>query len=182
MTVRSIILQQPLDVIEFDLRTLRIGEAAAQFFQNPAHPLHIDFAGNLHRQVITELAPVQRPSQRIALVAAALLPSGAIAGAIALAVAIALLHRFGETLGALAQRIQRLALRIHGAIGIALAELAAGVAHRVVGLAEAVLAVTGLRIAVLTLLALLALLPLLPLLAALALPHAAFGKLFLQFL
>jgi hypothetical protein len=42
-----IILQQPLDVIEFDLRALRIGKAAAQFFQNPAHPLHIDLAGIL---------------------------------------------------------------------------------------------------------------------------------------
>ena len=36
----SIILQQPLDVIEFDLRAGRIGETAAQFFEDPAHPLH----------------------------------------------------------------------------------------------------------------------------------------------
>jgi hypothetical protein len=43
-----IILQQPLEVIEFNLRALRIGKTAAEFFQNPAHPLHIDFAGNLH--------------------------------------------------------------------------------------------------------------------------------------
>ncbi len=60
MTVRVdvlIILQQPLDVIEFDLRTLRIGEPAAQFFQNPANPLHIDFAGNLDRQVVAEIFP-----------------------------------------------------------------------------------------------------------------------------
>src|ERR1700722_13889393 len=172
-----IILEQPLDVIELDLRALRIAKAAAQFFQNPARPLHIDFTGNLHRQVVTEFAPMQRPSQRIALVAAALLSPGAIAGAVALAVPIALLHRFGETLGALAQRIQCLALRIHGTVRIALAELATGVTHRIVGLA-----VAGLWIAVLTLLALLALLALLPLLAALALPHAALGKLFLQFL
>src|ERR1700721_2662442 len=177
-----IILQQPLEVIEFDLRALRIAKAAAQFLQNPARPLHIDFTGNLHRQVVTEFAPMQRPSQRIVLIAAALLPPGAIAGAVALAVPIALLHRFGETLGALAQRIQCLALRIHGTVRIALAELATGVTHRIVGLAETILAVAGLWIAVLTLLALLALLALLPLLAALALPHAALGKLFLQFL
>jgi len=44
--VRLIILQQPLEIIELDLRTLRIGEAAAQFFQDPAHPLHVDFARN----------------------------------------------------------------------------------------------------------------------------------------
>src|ERR1700694_4692631 len=98
-----IILQQPLDVIELDLRTLRIGEAAAEFFQNPAHPLHIDFAGNLHRQIVAEFAPVQRPSERVALIPAALLPARPIARAVALSVAIALLHRFSEALGALAQ-------------------------------------------------------------------------------
>src|ERR1700692_4744490 len=166
------ILQQPLDVIEFDLRALGIGEAAAELFENPAHPLHIDLPGNLARQTAAEFTPVQRASKRIALVAAALLAAGAVAGAVALAFAIALLHRFSEALGALAHRIQRLALRIHGAIGVAFAELATGVAHRVVGFAEAVLAVTLLRIAVL---ALLTLLTLLTLLAALALPHAAPG-------
>ena len=67
-------------------------------------------------------------------------------------------------------------MRIHRAVGVALAELAAGIAHRAVGLAEAVLAVALLRIAVLALLALLALL------AALALSHAALGEFLLQFL
>jgi hypothetical protein len=57
-----IILQQPLDIVELDLRTLGIGEAAAKLLQNPAYPLYIDFAGNLHRQVIAEFAPVQGPS------------------------------------------------------------------------------------------------------------------------
>src|ERR1700679_1694952 len=97
-----IILQQALEVVEFDLRALRIGEAAAEFFENPAHPLDVDFAGNLHRQIVAIFAPVQRPSERIALVAAALLAAGAIAGTIALPVAIALLHRVGKALGALA--------------------------------------------------------------------------------
>src|ERR1700704_5922923 len=85
-----IILQQPLEIIEFDLRALRISEAAAQFFENPAHPLHVDFAGDFHRQIVAEFAPVQRASERIALVAAALLPACAIAGAVALTLAIAL--------------------------------------------------------------------------------------------
>src|SRR6266567_6709741 len=98
-----IILQQPLDVIEFDLRALRIGEAAAKFFQNPAHPLHIDFAGNLHRQIVAEFASMQRPPERIVTIAAALLPASAITRAIALSLAIALLHPFSEVLGALAQ-------------------------------------------------------------------------------
>src|SRR5258708_9520113 len=171
-----IVLQQPLDVIEFDRRTLGIGKAAEEFFQNPADPLHIDFAGNLHRQVVAEFAPVQRPPQRIALVAAALLPPCAIARAVALSLALTLLHCFGEALGALAQRFQRAALRIHGAVGVALPQPAAGVAHRGIGFAEAVLAV-----ALVALLALLALLAAATLLATLALSHAALGKLLLQF-
>src|SRR4029077_19042226 len=86
--------------------------------------------------------------------------------------------------GPFAARVQRPALRVHRAIGIALAEPAAGVAHRRIGLIEAVLAVT--LVALLTLLALLALLTrllsALAFLAALALSHAALGEFFLQFL
>jgi hypothetical protein len=70
---RLIILQQPLDVIEFDLRALRIGQPAAQLFQNAANPLHVDFAGNLDRQIVAEFAPAQRPPQGIVGIAAALL-------------------------------------------------------------------------------------------------------------
>src|SRR5260370_3344850 len=133
-----IILQQPLDVIEFDLRALRIGETAAEFFQNAANPLHVDFAGDLHRVIVTVFVSAQRPSERIGAIGTALLPADAIAGTVALSL-IALLHRLREALGALAQRIQRAALRIHSAIGIALAELAAGIPHRAIGFAEAVL-------------------------------------------
>src|ERR1700732_761609 len=182
MTAELRIPQQPLDVIEFDLRALGIGEAAAEFFQDPAYPLHIDFTGNLHRQIIAEFTPVQRTSQRIALIAAALLTACAGAGAVALAFAIALLHRFSEALGALAQGFQCLPLRINGAVGVTLAELAAGIAHRAIGLTETILAIARIAVlALLALLAFLALLTLLPLLAALALPHAALGKLVLQF-
>src|SRR6266704_3366778 len=85
-------------------------------------------------------AAAQRPPQRIGLVAATLLPADTAARAV-LAVAIALLHRLGEALRTLAQRFQRLALRIHRGIGIALAEPAAGVAHRAVGLAKTILTV-----------------------------------------
>src|SRR5450631_738810 len=175
---RLIILQQPLDVIELDLGTLRIGEAPAQFFQNPAHPLDIDLAGDLHRQIVTEFAPVQRPAERIVAVGAALLPARAIARAVALTIAVTLLHRLRQTLGALAQRFQRPALRIHGAIGVAFPEPAAGIVHRRIGFAETVLAVA--LVALLAFLALLTLLAALPLLTALALPHAALGQLFLQ--
>src|SRR4051812_41361460 len=180
----SVILQQPLDVIEFDLRAQWVAEAAAQFLENPAYPLHVDLAGNLHRQIVAEFAAAQWPAQRIAVAAAALLPAGAIAGAIVLPVAVARLHLLREVLGALAQRVQRLALRIHCAIGIAFAEPAVGIAHRGVGIAKTV--VTVAVVALLTLVALLSVLPLLALLALLALlpllPHAALGQFLLQFL
>src|SRR3954451_4800090 len=91
-TAASIILQQPLDVIEFDLRAQRIAETAAQLFQNPAHPLHVDFAGNLHRQIVAELSAAQRPAKLLPAAAAAVLPAGAMAGAIVLPVAVARLH------------------------------------------------------------------------------------------
>ena len=71
---------------------------------------------------------------------------------------------------------------VHRAVGIALAEPAAGIAHRAIGLLQPVLAVA--LVAALTLLALplFAALALLALLAALARPHAALGEFFLQFL
>ena len=67
---RSIILQQPLDVIEFDLRAGRVGETAAQFFQDPAHPLHVDLAGDFHRIVVVELVVTHRPASGSLLLAA----------------------------------------------------------------------------------------------------------------
>ena len=47
-----------------------------------------------------------------------------------------LLHRLRQTLRALAQRVERAALRVDGAVGIALAEFAFGFAHGVAGAAE----------------------------------------------
>src|ERR1700733_3647798 len=173
----SIILQQPLDVIEFDLGPLRVTQPPAKLFENPAHPLYIDLTGNLHRQIVAEILPMHRASQGIALGAVARLTAGAgTAGAVALAVAVLLLHGLGEALRSLAQGIQCLALRIDGAIGVALAELAAGIAHGAIGRAEAIL-VIALAVAVLTWL-----LALLTLLTALARSHAALGQFFLQLL
>src|SRR5262249_38293567 len=97
-------------------------------------------------------------------------------------VAVTLLHRLGEALGALAQRVQRPALRIDGAVGIAFAEPAGGVAHRRIGLVEAVLAIALLAALTLLALALLSLLAALALLAALSRSHAALGEFFLQLL
>src|SRR3954470_8726137 len=163
-TRRSIILQQPLDVVEFELRALGVAEAAAQFFEDAAHPLHVDLAGDLHREIVAEFAAVQGPAQGIAVAAAALLAAGTVARTVVLAVAVAGLHLLRQVLRALAQGLQRLALRVHRAIGISFAEPAVGVAHCIVGIAEIVLAV-----AIVALLALVAVLALLTLLALLAL-------------
>ncbi|HXD03134.1 MAG TPA: hypothetical protein VN627_07480, partial [Novosphingobium sp.] len=70
-------------------------------------------------------------------------------------------------------------MRVHRTVGIALAEPAAGIAHRGIGLIEPVLAVAGIAaltwLALALLHALLAALALLPLLTALTRPHAALG-------
>ena len=121
---------------------------------------------------------MQRPSQGVALGAIARLTAGAGAtGAVALAFAVALLHGIGQVLRPLAQGIERLSLRIDRTVGIAFAELAAGIAHRVIGGAKPILVVAGLRVAVLTWL-----LALLTVLTALVWSHAALGQIFLQFL
>jgi len=83
----SIILQQPLDVIELDLRAGRVGEAAAQFFEDATDPLYVDLAGDFHRVIVVELIVAKRPSNRIVAVGASLLPALGIAGAIARLVA-----------------------------------------------------------------------------------------------
>src|ERR1700761_305501 len=87
----SIVLQQPLDVVEFDLRAKAFAEAAAQLLENAAHALDVHLAGDFHRQVV-ELVAAQRTAQRVAVAARALLPAGAVAGSVVLAVAVAGLH------------------------------------------------------------------------------------------
>jgi len=91
MTARSVILQETLDVVELDLRPGRIGQAAAQFLEDPAHPLDVDFAGNHLRELVAEFVRTQRPSQRVGAVGAGLLAAVPFARAIALTVAVTLL-------------------------------------------------------------------------------------------
>src|SRR5262249_20352617 len=134
-----IILQQPFDIVELTLRPRRIAQTAAQLFENPTHALHVDLAGDHPRQFVAIFAPAQRTPQGIGLTAIALPAADMLARTVTLP--LALLHRFGEALGALTQRVQRASLRLHRAIGVAIAEVAAGIAHRAVGLAETVVAV-----------------------------------------
>src|SRR4051794_38627446 len=170
MTENSKILQQPLDVIELDLRARAVPQAAAELLEDAADALGVDLAGDLDRVVVAQIAAVKRATERIGLIAAALLAAGPVAGTIPLPVAIALLHRLGHLLRTLAQGVERLALRVHGAIRIAVAELRAGIAHGAVGGVQTavVITVVAVLIAILAGLSLLALLALLPLLTFLA--------------
>src|SRR6185437_1884809 len=92
LSERSVILEQPLDVIEFDLRPRRIGETAAQLFKNAADPLHIDLAGNLDARIIAELPAMQRPPQRVGLIVAALPARPTARTVLSLSITLALLH------------------------------------------------------------------------------------------
>src|SRR5947209_10920884 len=118
MTENSKILQQPLDVVELDLRPRAIPQAAAELLEDAADPLGVDLAWDLDRVVIAQIAAMKGAAEGIGLIAAALLAAGPVAGAIALPVAVALLHRFGHLLRTLAQGLERFALRVHGAVRI----------------------------------------------------------------
>src|SRR3954466_9511133 len=191
MTENSKILQQPLDVVEFDLRARAIPQAAAEGLEDATDALGVDLAGDLDRVVVAQIAAVKGATERIGLlIAAALLTAGPVAGTIALPVAIALLHRLGHLRRALAQGLERFPLRVHGTVRIAFAELRAGIAHGPVGGVQTavVIALVTVLIAILARLSLLALLTLLPFLALALLAllpllrEAALGKLVLQLL
>src|SRR6478735_5084841 len=103
MTENSKILQQPLDVVELDLRARAIPQAATELLEDAADALGVDLAEDLDRVVVAQIAAVKWATERIGLIAAALLSFAPFAGAIALPVTIALLHRHRNLLRALAQ-------------------------------------------------------------------------------
>src|ERR1700722_10546543 len=153
LAICSIILEQPLDIFELFLRAQRIAETAPQLFDDAAGALHIDLARHLDTEVVG-IATVQRAAERIGVALRARLAEPAV-GAGALPLPHLLLHGLRQTLRAFAQRIKRAALRLDRAVGIAVAQLGLGVAHRFTGLTELVHAVAALALfALLTLLAL----------------------------
>src|SRR4051812_24678745 len=175
----SKILQQPLDIVELDMWARAVPQAASQLLENAADSRGVDLAGDLDRVVVAQIAAVKGAAERVGLIAAALLTAGPVAGTIALPVAIALLHRLGHLLRALAQGLERFPLRVHGTVRIAFAELRAGIAHGPVGGVQTavVIALVTVLIAILARLSLLALLTLLPLLR-----EAALGEFVLELL
>src|SRR5215510_2974515 len=154
-------VQQPLDVVELELRPEALAEAAAQLFQDAPRTLHVDLARHLDRRVVAVVAPAQWPAERVGLVVGARLThaSAGLTGAGARHHTL-LLHLLRQVLGAAAQRFERTALRTDRIVGIALAKLALRVTHGLAGLAKlialALLALLTLLALLLTLLALLA--------------------------
>src|SRR5260370_28983174 len=154
--------QQTLDVIELELRPLRVGEAPAQLLENAARALHVDLAGNFHAQIVAEIVAAHRSAERVGVLLRARRP---VAAGLSGPAPGPLLHLLGHALRALAQGFERAALGIHRAVGILLAERALGIPHRLFRPSERIVHALAL-LALLTLLALLALLTLLAELAA----------------
>jgi hypothetical protein len=98
---RSIILQQPLDVIELFLRAGHVAEALAQFLDDAARALHIDLARHLDGGIVAIIVAAQRPAERIGLLLGARLAEAA-AVALPRRFAELVLHRLRQALRALA--------------------------------------------------------------------------------
>src|SRR5690242_20330490 len=72
-----IVLQQPLDIIELELRAKALTEALAQFLQDSPCALHVDLTRHLDRGVIAVVAAPQRPAERIGVLVGARLSGAA---------------------------------------------------------------------------------------------------------
>src|SRR3954452_16607803 len=68
----SIIPQQPLDIIELELRAEALAEAAAQLLDDAAGALHVDFAPDPYGGVVGGVAPAPQPGERVGLLLGAL--------------------------------------------------------------------------------------------------------------
>src|SRR5262249_19546504 len=102
----------------------------AQLLENAPGALHVDLARHLHGDIVAVIVPAPRTSERIGIVAGA---RPAVRAGLAWPLSLPWTR---HVLRAAAQRLERAALRVDCAIGIALAELGLGLAHRAVGLAE----------------------------------------------
>src|SRR5215475_3912577 len=129
--------QQALDIIQLDLRAERVAEAPAQFLENAARALHVDFARHFHGRVVAVFVPAQRPAQRVSVLLGARGPG---ASGLPRPHAGSGLHLLRKVLRAAPQGFERAPLGVHRGIGIAVAERALGVAHRLLGAAERSLA------------------------------------------
>src|ERR1043166_2279223 len=128
--VRRLVLeipQQPLDVVQFDLRAERVAEAPTQFFENAARALNIDLTRHLHGRIVTVFVPAHRSSQGIGVLLSARGPS---APGLPRPHARSRLHLLSEVLRAAPHGLERAPLGVNGGIRVAVAERTLGVAHR----------------------------------------------------
>src|SRR6476646_874667 len=116
--------QQPLDVVELELRAEVLAEAPAQFFQDAPRALHVDLARHLDRSVVAVFTPAQGPPEPAGLTVRAVTQHAL------------LLHRLGEVLRAAAQSFERAALGIDRAVRVAFSKLTFRVTHGLAGTAE----------------------------------------------
>src|SRR4029453_434997 len=128
--------EQPLDIVELELRAEGLAEEPAQFLEDAPRALHVDLARHLDRGVVAVVAPPQGPAERGGLLLGAgrpepAGPAGGAGGPPAL-----LPPRAGEGLRAPAQSFERAALRVDRAVRVAFSELAFRIAHGVAGAAE----------------------------------------------
>jgi hypothetical protein len=174
LNLESVILEQSLDIVELELRAGDFAKALAQLLENAPRTLRIDLARDPDGRVVTVFVAAQRPTERIGLLV------GPTKTAASLTWSPPRLTRSTGTTTLLllrlrlrhapAQRIESAALRIHGAVRVALSELALRLAHRFIGFAELI----SLALPLLLPLALLAL--------ARLLTHAALAHLLEQLL
>src|ERR1700730_18313643 len=61
----SVVVHQPLDVVELELRAEVLAEAAPQLLQNAARALNVDFARHLYSGIIAIVATAQRTAERV---------------------------------------------------------------------------------------------------------------------
>ena len=93
----SVILEQPLDIVELELRPHRIGKAAAQLLKNAAGALHVDFARHLDR-FIPVVATPHRPTERIGVLIGPLLGAAGLSAGVRSERETLLLQGLGERL------------------------------------------------------------------------------------
>src|SRR6185437_13526076 len=167
---RSELLQQPVDIVELRLRPVAIGAAAAEFVLDRAGALALHLLRHPHRVALVGAggALAELPAERVALVAAPVLPGqralrravpvappvlqahAGVAVRVAAIVALAGLagaellgHLLAHLAAALLQRLDRPLLGLPGGAVLPLAQRLPGVAHRLVGLAEALRHLAG---------------------------------------
>src|SRR5262249_39366322 len=133
----SVVLEQPLDIVELDLRPHRIGETTAQLLENATGALDVDFARYLDR-LIPVVGTTQRPAERISVRVGSLLGAAGLSAGARSERETLLLQGLRERLSTAAHGFDCPALGIDRTVGVAFAECSFGFAHGLAGAAKLV--------------------------------------------